>query len=157
VERIRTGEVLRVCIYLFLFGFTYTLNAQTDWVRWEGKEVFYELPAAHHHNYSVDNSSVGMTLLSVLKNTYYFFISDLDGDNCPFELSCSAFFIQSVKETSIFKGTLMFADRFTRDLNFFKGSDHYPMLKSKKLFDPVYNYTLHSSMIKLNPGSDIEK
>ncbi len=132
--------------FLFIAEISY---AQTDWVKWEGKETSYELTATHYHNYTVDKSSFGMTLLSVFRNTYYFFISDLDGDNCPFEPSCSAFFLQSVKETSIFKGTLMFADRFTRDLNLFKGSDHYPLMTSKKYYDPAYNYILHSEKIKL--------
>ena len=145
---LKIRKALSSCIYLFLFSITYNLNAQTDWVRWEGKETFYELPITYHHDYTVDRSSFGMTLLSVFRNTYYFFISDLDGDNCPFEPSCSAFFLQSVKETSIFKGTLMFADRFTRDLNFFKGMNHYPLLASNKFSDPAYNYTLHSAKIK---------
>lgn len=149
MKRFKTGKALSICIYFFLFSFPYNLNAQTDWVRWEVKEINYELPISHHHDYTVDKSSIGMIMLSVLRNTYYFFISDLDGDNCPFEPSCSAFFLQSVKEASIFKGTLMFSDRFTRDLNLFKGLDHYPLLASKKFSDPAYNYTLHSEKIKL--------
>ncbi len=149
VKRIKVGNTLNICIYLFLFSITYNLNAQTDWVKWEGKETYYLLPVTHNHDYAVDKSSVGMIILSVVRNTYYFFISDLDGDNCPFEPSCSAFFLQSVKETSIFKGTLMFADRFTRDLNIFKGLNHYPLLASNKFSDPAYNYTLDFTKIKL--------
>jgi len=141
-------KILSIGIYLFLLTLTYNLNAQTDWVRWEGKETSYELTPTHHHDYTLDKSSFGMTLLSALRNTYYFFISDLDGDNCPFEPSCSAFFLQSIKETSIFKGSLMFADRFTRDLNFFKMTDHYSLLASRKFSDPANNYTLHSAKIK---------
>lgn len=147
--RLKTERIFSICIYIFLLTIPFNLNAQTDWVRWEGKETSYELTPTHHHDYTLDKSSFGMTLFSVLRNTYYFFISDLDGDNCPFEPSCSAFFLQSVKETSIFKGSLMFADRFTRDLNFFKGTDHYHLLASKKFSDPAYNYTLHSEKIKL--------
>ncbi len=149
MKRVNVRKIFSVGIYLSLLSLTYNLNAQTDWVRWEGKETLYELPAIHHHDNTVDKSSFGMILLSVLRNTYYFFISDLDGDNCPFEPSCSAFFLQSVKETSIFKGSLMFADRFTRDINFFKGTDHYPLLTSRKFSDPANNYTLHSEKIKL--------
>ena len=134
----------------------YNLNAQTDWVKWETKQVSFELPIHQNHDYALDKSGFGMTILSVVRNAYYFFISDLDGDNCPFAPSCSAFFIQSIKETSIFKGTLLFADRFTRDLNFFKGMNHYPLLTSNKFFDPAYNYTLHFKTIKFNSGSDIE-
>ena len=142
-------KILGIGVYLFLLILTYNLNAQTDLTRWEGKEISYELtPAHHHHNYALDKSNFGMTILSVFRNTYYFFVSDLDGDNCPFEPSCSAFLLQSIKETSIFKGTLMFADRFTRDLNFFKGTNHYPLLTTNKFSDPAYNYTLHSTKIK---------
>jgi putative component of membrane protein insertase Oxa1/YidC/SpoIIIJ protein YidD len=145
--KIRNG--LGLSIFLFLLSFTYNINAQTDWVRWEAKQISFELPTHQNHDYNIDKPGFGMTILSVLRNAYYFFISDLDGDNCPFTPSCSAFFIQSVNETSIFKGTLMFADRFTRDLNFFKKANHYPLLASKKYFDPAYNYTLHSAKIKL--------
>ena len=154
--KFKVRNSLSIFIYLSLFSFTYNINAQTDWVKWEAKQVSFELPTPQNHDYALDKSGFGMTILSVVRNTYYFFISDLDGDNCPFTPSCSAFFIQSVKETSIFKGALMFADRFTRDLNFFKGMNHYLLLSSNKFFDPAYNYTLHSKKIKFYSGSDIE-
>jgi putative component of membrane protein insertase Oxa1/YidC/SpoIIIJ protein YidD len=118
-------------------------------VKWEAKQISYELPITHLHEYTIDKSSFGMTILSSFRNIYYFFISDLDGDNCPFYPSCSAFFIQSVKETNILNGGLMFADRFTRDLNLLKGMNHYPIYKSGKFFDPPFNYTLNSQKIKL--------
>jgi len=110
------------------------LHAQPDKEKWGAKQISYELPITHQHDYSVDKSTFGMTILSFMRNIYYFLISDLDGDNCPFYPSCSAFFIQSVKETNIFKGGLMFADRFTRDLNLFKDINHYPIIKSGKFF-----------------------
>ena len=128
--------------------FASQMCAQTDWVRWNAQPVYYELSKSHHHQYAIDNSNFGMTLISFGRNMYYFFISDLDGDNCPFNPTCSQFFVQSIKETNIFEGSLMFADRFTRDLNFIKGKDHYQMLPNGKLFDPVYNYTLNSKKIK---------
>jgi putative component of membrane protein insertase Oxa1/YidC/SpoIIIJ protein YidD len=133
---------------LLLFSFIGILQAQSDSAKWAAKQISYELPAAARHDYTIDKSSFGMTLLSFIRNIYYFFISDLDGDNCPFYPSCSAFFIQSVKETNIFSGGLMFADRFTRDLNLFKGNNHYPIKKYGKFFDPPYNYTLNSQKIK---------
>ncbi len=123
--------------------------AQTDWVKWESQQVSYELPAHQHHDYTIDKSGFGLSIISVARNAYYFFVSDLDGDNCAFLPSCSTFYIQAIKETSIFKGTLMFADRFTRDINFFKGLSHYPLLSTNKFLDPAYNYTLHSAKIKL--------
>ena len=118
--------------------------AQTDWVKWESMQVSYELPAHTRIDYKVDKSGFGLAILSVFRNAYYFFISDLDGDNCAFSPSCSSFYLQAIKGTSIIKGTLMFADRFTRDINFFKGSNHYTLLSSNKFFDPVSNYTLQN-------------
>lgn len=135
--------------FLFLFFGVTLLSAQTELVKWESKEVSYELPVHNSHDYSIDKSSFGLSILSVARNAYYFFVSDLDGDNCAFSPTCSTFFIQAVKETSIIKGTLMFADRFTRDINFFKGSNHYQLLSTNKFLDPAYNYTLHSAKIKL--------
>ena len=122
---------------------------QTDWERWSEKQVSYEIPTHQHHDYTIDNSNIGLSMISLVRNAYYFFISDLDGDNCPFTPSCSAFYKQAIKETSIFKGTFMFADRFTRDLNLFKGQSHYRLLSSNKYFDPAGNYTLYSNKIKL--------
>jgi putative component of membrane protein insertase Oxa1/YidC/SpoIIIJ protein YidD len=135
-------------LLLLLFCLTGKLLSQPDSEKWEAKQTPYELPVTYLHDYTIDKSSFGMTIVSSFRNIYYFFISDLDGDNCPFYPSCSAFFIQAVKETSIFKGGLMFADRFTRDLNLLKGRDHYPIIKSGKFFDPPYNYTLNSQKIK---------
>jgi len=138
--------LLAVFILIALFN---SLHAQTDWVKWEAKEINYEFQKTAGHEYKIDSSSFGMTILSLARNAYYFFISDLDGDNCPFSPSCSQFFLNAVKETSIFKGTLMFADRFTRDLNLFKGLNHYPINRANKYYDPEENYTLHSNKIKL--------
>ncbi len=125
-----------------------SVHAQTDLKRWEAESVSYEIPYKTHHIYSIDNSSFGMMFFSFARNVYYFFISDLDGDNCPFYPTCSSFFVESVKETNILKGTLMFADRFTRDINFFKGRSHYPVYLNGKLFDPPSNYTMDSQKIK---------
>ena len=43
----------------------------------------------------------------------------------------------------------MFADRFTRDINFFDKAMNYPFLKRGKLFDPPQNYTLNPESIKV--------
>ncbi len=136
-------------LFIIIFITAISLSAQNDWVKWESKQVSFELPTHQSHDYTIDKSGFGLTVLSVIRNAYFFFVSDLDGDNCAFSPSCSSFFISAVRETNIFKGTLMFADRFTRDINFFKGSNHYPLLSSKKYFDPASNYTLHSEKIKL--------
>jgi putative component of membrane protein insertase Oxa1/YidC/SpoIIIJ protein YidD len=135
-------------IILILLFAASIISAQSDWARWDEKQISYEIPTHQHHDYALDNSNISLTMLSLVRNAYYFFISDLDGDNCPFSPSCSAFFIESVKETSILKGTLMFADRFTRDLNLFKGQYHYQLLPKNKYYDPTSNYTLYSEKIK---------
>lgn len=127
---------------LLILLFCTTIFAQHDWQRWKAAKVNYEVPAMKGKSYEVDNSNVSMLLMSGLKNAYYFLISDLDGDNCPFYPSCSTFFVESVKITNIFQGALMFADRFTRDMNLFKDPKQYPVHTSGKFFDPVENYTL---------------
>ncbi len=137
-------------IFMLFFLSAVSLFAQNEFVKWEAAPASYEINNADRHDYTLDRSGFGMTILSVLRNGYYFFVSDLDGDNCAFSPSCSAFFLQAVKETSIFKGALMFADRFTRDINFFKGLNHYPQLPDRKFYDPSSNYTLHSAKIKFN-------
>lgn len=130
------------------------IKAQTDWQRWGAEEVSYELPQIEKKNYSFDRYDFVSSAMSVFKNTYYFLISDLDGDNCPFHPTCSNFFVESVKETNIFQGALMFTDRFTRDLNVFK-KGHYPFYISGKFFDPVENYKLSSNEIKVIPSNQI--
>ena len=133
---------------LMLILFTAYCFAQTDWQHWDAKSVSYELHSAEKKDYSVDSSSSSNSFLSILRNGYYFLISDLDGDNCPFNPSCSRFFVDAVKETNLFQGILMFADRFTRDLNFLRSHSQYQLKKNGKFFDPAYNYTLNLQKIK---------
>lgn len=143
VVKVNMKNILLIILFSALNSY-----AQTDWQKWDVQKVSYELPAIQRHDYSIDKTNFGTKILSVARNAYYFFISDLDGDNCPFAPTCSAFFIQSVKEANLIKGTLMFADRFTRDINFFKGMNHYRLNSSGKFFDPAYNYTFDSQKIK---------
>jgi len=131
-------------IIVLIFFFANILMAQTDWSRWQKAEVDYSIGingAKGNHNHE------GFSPLSILKDGYSFLISDLDGDNCPFYPTCSSFFVESVSETNFIKGTLMFADRFTRDSNLFKTHEHYPVHISGRLFDPVENYLLNDSTI----------
>ncbi len=88
-----------------------------------------------------------------LKWGYSFFISDHDGDNCPFYPTCSEFFVQAVRETNFFQGFFMFADRFTRDTNLLKGMKHYPLHVSERFYDPVCNYKLEFGEIKYFPST----
>jgi len=138
-----------ILIYLFILN---SVFAQTDWDYWSKVET----------NYSINNNETKpnqpekeTTLLSVFKDGYSFFISDLDGNNCPFYPTCSSFFINSVAKTNIFQGTLMFADRFTRDSNLFKSHSHYTLHSSGKFYDPIENHLLlEPTIIKENSKHD---
>lgn len=128
--------------FLIIFFLAAILPAQTDWVKWNGVQVSYEMK-----NNNEQKQSVGF--LASLQSAYKFLISDHDGDNCPFYPSCSQFYVEAVNNSGFVKGTFMFADRFTRDLNFFKGWKHYPIdNKTGKFFDPSYNYTLNPRTIQ---------
>lgn len=139
------------------------LNAQTDWEKWEAKEISYKISdsklvsKSDLSKYRQASSNFRNKLINAAKSIYKFFISDLDGDNCPFYPSCSEFFVQAVKETNILKGTLMFVDRFTRDMNFFKGTNHYPHYINGKYYDPAINYALIPQKINYVPEDVIVK
>jgi putative component of membrane protein insertase Oxa1/YidC/SpoIIIJ protein YidD len=131
------------------------LLAQTDWGKWETAEVSYELRPIDKKNYQFDTGSLDGLIMSSMKNIYYFTISDLDGDNCPFYPSCSNFYVSAVKQTNIFQGTLMFADRFTRDSNLFKSRNHYKYYSHGKFHDPVELYTLKEKIIDHIPQKSV--
>ena len=135
-------------ITLLLFS---SLQAQPEKTRWTRAEVSYELPGPGSRIYRINTSSIGSAIETGFIFTYKFFISDLDGDNCAFYPTCSGFFVQSVRETNFFKGSLMFGDRFMRDTNFLKRKGYYPMHISGRLYDPVHNYKLNKSDVIYYP------
>ena len=125
---------MKLIIIFILFAvnsFPQSYNSQqdpgsADWQKWGKENYSYRIPEdQQQRNYSLKNENTCGTILKSFADIYWFFISDVDGDNCSFNPTCSAFFVQAVKETNILQGTLMFADRFTRDLNLFK-LNHYP-------------------------------
>ncbi len=135
-------------IFLFVL-FSGIISAQTDWNKWEADNSIYQLPEIKDRDYSLDHSNFGTLALTMLRDVYWFGFSDLDGDNCPFQPTCSTFFVDAVKKTNIVQGVLMFADRFTRDSNFFKSESRYKIGKSGKLIDPVDNYMLDENKITI--------
>ena len=148
---------MRLILFIIIISFP-TAFSQTDWVKWEKAEYSYENPNEYRHRaYSFEADDIGEALVKSIGNAYWFFISDLDGDNCPFRPSCSSFLIQSAKETNLLQGTLMFFDRFTRDMNIYKGHDHYPRVKKGYYYDPMALYTLDEDSIKYIPPSVIVK
>lgn len=127
--------------------------SQTDFVKWEKTNISYEKPGFYKdRDYSFDSENTGEFITKSFTNIYWFFVSDVDGDNCPFRPSCSVFLIESVKETNIFQAPLMFFDRFTRDMNIFKGKHHYARVGSGHYFDPAVNYTWNSEKINYQPA-----
>jgi hypothetical protein len=125
----------------------------TDWQKWGKANYMYQLQepsTQEQRNYSLRGENLGGTILKSFADAYWFFISDVDGDNCSFNPTCSNFFVQAVKRTNILQGTLMFADRFTRDLNLFK-LNQYPRVEDGHFYDPVSLYTLNQSNIIIIP------
>ena len=141
-------------ILIIAVFFSVCLQAQTDWERWEKLDGDSKI---QNYDKKVIKPAKESSFLSILKDSYSFFISDLDGDNCPFYPTCSAFFVHAVHETNILKGTLMFVDRFTRDSNLFKSKSHYAYHISGKLYDPIENYLLSDSSIIFHSRDKIVK
>lgn len=144
--------------FLFLNIFLFTqliLFPQNDWDKWDKINADYtikDFPGKRDYSFKSDNA--GEFLIKSAANAYWFFISDVDGDNCPFKPSCSSFFVDAVKETNIFQGSLMFFDRFTRDINVFK-TGKYARVKSGYYYDPAILYTLSGDKINYIPPNEI--
>jgi putative component of membrane protein insertase Oxa1/YidC/SpoIIIJ protein YidD len=142
----------------FFFLSASIMHAQTDWEKWGKAEASYVIAKPQYADETkVENPGLAAGALSIVREVYAFFISDHDGDNCPFYPSCSNFYIQAVKEGGIIKGTLMFADRFTRDLNLLKSPAHYPLHISGRFYDPPWNYTLVEDNIIYTPSETTVK
>jgi len=150
-------SIIKKILFISLILFPILLFSQSDWVKWEKADFDYRKSNEYRHrDYSYDNdSSASQYVVKTTANVYWYFVSDLDGDNCPFRPSCSAFFVESSKQTNVFQGTLMFFDRFTRDFNIYKRHKHYPRVMDGYYYDPVSLYTLDESNIKYIPPSAI--
>ncbi len=139
---------------IFLFLTTHSF-CQLDNLKWKKADISYEKPDDFRkRNYSFQADNACEFIKISLVNAYWFFISDVDGDNCAFRPSCSSFFMDATEETNIFQGTLMFSDRLTRDLNPFK-KNNYPPDKTGHYFDPAGNYILDNKKIKYQPPNSI--
>jgi len=126
--------------FLLFILISYSGFAQTDWQRWEKSEASYAPERKPvERSYRIDGSNPVNVFLKGAAVSYWVFVSDVDGDNCPFTPSCSSFFLESVKESNIIQGTLLFADRFTRDFNVFNRND-YHVTRFGRLDDPPEKY-----------------
>ena len=129
------------------------INSQTDWVRWEKSDLTYQLKNNYlEREYDLSVESVSDVIVKPVINAYWFFVSDVDGANCPFQPSCSSFLVQSIKETNVFQGVVMFFDRFTRDTNIFGRHEHYPRYGKNHFYDPVSLYTFEEENINYIPA-----
>lgn len=128
-------------LFFLLLVISTSLFGQTDWERWQKNETDYRKENfTKVRDYSFRNLGFSDALVKSSMVLYWTIISDVDGDNCPFHPSCSAFLIDAVQATNIVEGTLLFFDRFTRDTNPFNRNKYYPYIKPGKFYDPVANY-----------------
>lgn len=121
-------------IILLILFFCSQLYSQQDFKRWSKVRVSYEIPFSDEVN-----DTTNARILTGLHKFYKYFISDLDGDNCPFSPSCSNFFIAAYNQTNLLKAALMFSDRFMRDTNIFNRND-YEVNSIGKLIDTPEKY-----------------
>jgi putative component of membrane protein insertase Oxa1/YidC/SpoIIIJ protein YidD len=139
-------------VLITLILFTLEATAQTDLHKWGKADISYQIKSSNSaRSYGIQSGTVSDAVTSSFVNVYWIFISDVDGDNCPFSPTCSSFFVESVKETNIIQGTLMFADRLTRDTNFIERQTRYPVASNGRLYDIPSNYKLDSKEIKYIP------
>ncbi|MBK7630827.1 MAG: membrane protein insertion efficiency factor YidD [Ignavibacteriales bacterium] len=140
--------------FLIIFLFQFSYYAQTDWVRWEKSNPAYQIKDYYlERDYDLSINSISDVIVKPIINAYWFFISDVDGANCPFQPSCSSFLVRSINETNMLQGVVMFFDRFTRDTNIFERHKHYPIFKKNHFYDPITLYTLDKEKIKIIPAN----
>ena len=149
---------MKIIFVLVLFFILSPIYAQTDWVKWEKADLSYRKNSEFDkRDYSISGKSLSETAIKSITVAYWFFISDVDGDNCPFSPSCSKFLVQAINETNLPQGMLMFFDRFTRDLNIFNRVNKYPRAGAVHYHDPVYLYTLDEDKIRYLPPNTFIK
>lgn len=108
--------------------------------RWEKVPVQYSIPIAEEEpKFDLKFNTPEDYLLKPILNTYRVIISDADGANCPFDPSCSHFFLEAVDKTNFLEGLLLFSDRFQRDANVFNRTDYF-LSQNRRLSDPVERY-----------------
>lgn len=134
-------------MFLFILVCVVQLNAQTDWVRWEG-ENNYLLENSNYLNKlnkssEVFNANRISNIADLLVNFYKITISDFDGDNCRFHPSCSEFFVESTKINNSFASVLLFFDRLTRDTNIFSSGGY--KIVHNRFYDPPSDYMFYQN------------
>ena len=148
---------MKIFIIIFLYC-TVNIFAQNDWIKWGKANYSYQIKSMfQHRNYSLDEKNSERFLLKSIVDSYWLLISDVDGDNCSFNPTCSNFFLQSVDKTNIVQGSLMFFDRFTRDMDIFGKVGYYPRVSDGHFYDPTSLYLMNQDSIKYLPPSFVIK
>jgi putative component of membrane protein insertase Oxa1/YidC/SpoIIIJ protein YidD len=121
---------------LLLFGNLFAQQALQKWGK--GTVHYTDQPAVQAENRQNDGG-----LLKSVMWFYHVGISEADGEHCPFNPTCSHFFLVAVHETNFFQGLCMFMDRFTRDSYPLNREKNYPFDPVTRHFnDPVEKYIL---------------
>ncbi len=134
-----------------------TFSQANNWKWGKGNYSYAIKSDENKRDFSFSSDNIPVFVIKSLLNSYWFFISDVDGDNCPFTPSCSNFFLQAAQKTNFIQGSLMFFDRFTRDMDFFEKNKRYPSVEDGHYYDPVSLYALNKNEIKYLPPSIIVK
>lgn len=127
-----------------------SIYSQVEYEKWNKKEISYlKNDLFEKRKISFSNQNIVNVFTKSIINIYWIFISDVDGDNCSFQPSCSSFFVEALSKTNFFEATLLFADRFTRDSNIFDKNKKYTLTKFNKLYDPINIYINFNSSHKI--------
>ncbi len=124
-------------ILILVLFITNAAFAQTDWERWGEHKISYTISPSIENMHTEKTSN---DFAAISQKLYKNLFSNYDGDNCAFYPSCSAFFVKAVHKTNFINGALLFVDRFTRDLNFAKALNNYPIYKDGHFYDPLTKY-----------------
>jgi putative component of membrane protein insertase Oxa1/YidC/SpoIIIJ protein YidD len=126
-----------LCVLGVLCGlFPYYVNGQN----WEKKPIDYTDTIRTQVKYYELKGDIPEVAMKLLVNGYRLFISEPDGENCPFKPSCSRFLIEALKRTNLFEAILLASDRLIRDTSFSDKYKHYPSDKHGYLIDPPNRY-----------------
>ncbi|HRI45672.1 MAG TPA: membrane protein insertion efficiency factor YidD [Ignavibacteriaceae bacterium] len=137
---------------IFLINNNTSIKCQDREIIFIKKEINYTAEESFPLRDSTNSNSSSIDkVINSLLFIYSKTISEHDGDNCPFHPSCSSFFLDAVQKTDLISGTLLFADRFTRDTNPIKSSRKHFLLPNGKLYDPVKKYLLKSERFIFSP------
>lgn len=124
----------RLIVFVWLFcGVIYGQS-------WEAVRVDYAEEIPVKKKYYEIKGDVPEVVFRVLVNGYRLFISEPDGENCPFSPSCSRFFVEALGETNIVEAVLLTSDRLIRDTSFDNKYKHYHIDKHGYLIDPPSRY-----------------